>query len=85
MNRNIAEQAICAQTDPELFFPEKGQSDKTRAAKRVCAGCPVRRACLAEALAEEGDLAASHRHGVRGGCSPCDRAGIAQRRRERAA
>ena len=29
------ERALCAQTDPEAFFPEKGGS--TREAKRVCA------------------------------------------------
>ena len=29
--------AVCAQTDPEAFFPEKGGS--TRDAKRICAGC----------------------------------------------
>ena len=28
------EKALCAQTDPEAFFPEKGGS--TREAKRVC-------------------------------------------------
>ena len=28
------DQALCAQTDPEAFFPEKGGS--TREAKRVC-------------------------------------------------
>lgn len=28
------ERALCAQTDPESFFPEKGGS--TREAKRVC-------------------------------------------------
>ena len=28
------ERALCAQTDPEAFFPEKGGS--TREAKRVC-------------------------------------------------
>lgn len=78
MNRNIAEEGICAQVDPDLFFPETGQHDLTRAAKRICAGCPVRRACLAEALAEEGTARASHRHGVRGGCSPRERAAIAQ-------
>ena len=31
------ERALCAQTDPEAFFPEKGGS--TREAKRVCC-CP---------------------------------------------
>lgn len=79
MNRTIAEEAICAQTDPELFFPNKGESDKTRQAIAVCMGCPVRRACLDEALAEEGRAAASHRFGVRGGRSPRQRTRIAQR------
>ncbi|MQA62366.1 MAG: hypothetical protein GEU86_12900 [Actinophytocola sp.] len=40
--------AVCAQTDPELFFPDKGGS--TAAAKRICAGCPVRARCLDYAL-----------------------------------
>jgi hypothetical protein len=33
------ERALCAQTDPEAFFPEKGGS--TRDAKKVCVGCEV--------------------------------------------
>ena len=33
------ERALCAQTDPEAFFPEKGGS--TREAKRICLGCEV--------------------------------------------
>jgi WhiB family redox-sensing transcriptional regulator len=41
-------QALCAQVDPEIFFPEQGGS--TEAAKRVCVGCPVRSECLAWAL-----------------------------------
>lgn len=43
------ELAVCAQTDPELFFPEKGGSP--RDAQRVCASCPVAAECLLEALA----------------------------------
>ncbi len=39
------DQAFCAQTDPEAFFPDKAGS--TREAKRVCSGCEVRAACLA--------------------------------------
>src|SRR3954471_8969858 len=31
------EQALCAETDPEAFFPEKGGS--TREAKKICTGC----------------------------------------------
>ena len=38
------ERGLCAQTDPEAFFPEKGGS--TREAKRVCLTCDVRLECL---------------------------------------
>lgn len=38
------EDALCRQTDPEIFMPEKGGT--TAPAKRVCLACPVRRACL---------------------------------------
>ncbi|MFR9729485.1 WhiB family transcriptional regulator [Saccharopolyspora sp. MS10] len=40
--------ALCAQTDPDAFFPEKGQSG--RLAKRICASCEVREQCLRYAL-----------------------------------
>ncbi len=40
--------ALCAQTDPEAFFPEKGGS--TRDAKRICTSCDVRGECLEYAL-----------------------------------
>lgn len=40
--------ALCAQTDPDAFFPDKGESNK--AAKQVCASCPVRAECLDHAL-----------------------------------
>lgn len=39
---------LCAQTDPESFFPDKGGS--TREAKRTCMACEVRTDCLAYAL-----------------------------------
>jgi WhiB family redox-sensing transcriptional regulator len=55
--------AVCAQVDPELFFPEKGEP--TRAAKTVCAACPVRAACLTAF----GDLP----HGVVAGLSVAER------------
>ena len=54
-----AADALCAQTDPELFFPEKGGA--TWEARRVCAGCPVRAECLDYALAQ------GERHGIWGG------------------
>ena len=60
------EQALCRETDPEAFFPEKGQSPN--AARQVCAGCPVRAECLADALARR-DVA----FGVLGGLTPRER------------
>lgn len=56
---------LCAQTDPEAFFPEKGGS--TREAKRICAGCDVRAECLEYALAHD------ERFGVWGGLSERER------------
>ena len=57
--------ALCAQTDPEAFFPEKGGS--TREAKRICLGCEVRDACLDYALAND------ERFGIWGGLSERER------------
>jgi len=60
--------AVCAQVDPEIFYPDKGES--TLAAKRVCAGCPVRSECLAEALARR------ERFGIWGGLSERERRAV---------
>ena len=57
--------ALCAQTDPEAFFPEKGGS--TREAKRICEGCEVRSECLDYALAND------ERFGIWGGLSERER------------
>lgn len=43
--------AICSQTDPAIFMPEKGGSNKP--AKKICASCPAMVACLAWAVAHE--------------------------------
>ena len=59
------ERALCAQTDPEAFFPEKGGS--TREAKRVCTSCEVRAECLEYALAND------ERFGIWGGLSERER------------
>ncbi len=42
---------ICAQTDPDAFFPENGGSSKP--AKRICMRCPVRVTCLTYSLDTE--------------------------------
>ncbi|MFE6966955.1 WhiB family transcriptional regulator [Agromyces sp. NPDC057679] len=43
--------ARCAETDPEMFFPEKGGS--TAAAKKICSGCEVAPECLQYAIDNE--------------------------------
>ena len=57
--------ALCAETDPEIFYPEKGGS--TYAAKMICRGCVVRAECLEYAL-EHGE-----RFGIWGGLSEQER------------
>ena len=64
--------ALCAQTDPEAFFPEKGGS--TNKAKSICAACPVAAACLDYALANREE------YGVWGGKSEPERRGLLRRR-----
>ena len=65
------ERALCAQTDPEAFFPEKGGSIKE--AKRVCMSCDVRIECLDYALRHE------ERFGIWGGLSERERKRLAER------
>jgi len=65
------ERALCAQTDPEAFFPEKGGS--TRDAKRVCLSCDVRSECLEYALAHD------ERFGIWGGLSERERRRLKRR------
>lgn len=57
--------SLCAQTDPEAFFPEKGGS--TRDAKRICQRCPVIGDCLNAALSRD------ERFGIWGGLSERER------------
>ncbi len=66
------EAALCREVDPELWFPEVGESPHE--AKRICSICPVRAACLADAL---------HRrepHGVWGGLTTNERHDILRER-----
>ena len=65
------ERALCAQTDPEAFFPEKGGS--TREAKKICTGCEVRAECLEYALAND------ERFGIWGGLSERERRRLKRR------
>jgi len=57
--------SLCAQTDPEAFFPEKGGS--TREAKKICGSCEVKTQCLEYALTND------ERFGIWGGLSERER------------
>jgi WhiB family redox-sensing transcriptional regulator len=59
------DRSLCAQTDPEEFFPEKGGT--TRHAKAICAVCPVQAECLDYAIAND------ERFGIFGGLSERER------------
>jgi WhiB family redox-sensing transcriptional regulator len=63
MELSWQERALCAQTDPEAFFP----------AKRVCLSCDVRSECLEYALAHD------ERFGIWGGLSERERRRLKRR------
>jgi WhiB family redox-sensing transcriptional regulator len=63
--------SLCAQTDPEAFFPEKGGS--TRDAKKICVSCEVRAECLEYALEND------ERFGIWGGLSERERRKLRKR------
>ena len=63
--------ALCAQTDPESFFPEQGGS--TRDAKKICTSCEVRSECLEYALSND------ERFGIWGGLSERERRKLRRR------
>lgn len=69
-NEPWMDEGICAQVDPDLWFPEKGS--RTREAKQVCMGCPVQEKCLKYAL-ERGE-----RFGIWGGYSERERSRMAR-------
>lgn len=63
--------ALCATTDPEAFFPEKGAGSKE--AKKVCSSCEVKDECLDYAFKND------ERYGVWGGLSAYEREKLKKR------
>lgn len=57
------DEALCAQTDPDLFFPDVGGTHATEA-RNVCLACPVRLRCMQHAIKENETV------GIWGGLSP---------------
>lgn len=72
-------QAACAGAPVDLFFPDPTRPDArdTEQARAICAGCPVREACLAAGMAEK--------HGVWGGLTSRERRVLRRKQRGEAA
>lgn len=70
--------AACREVDPAVFFlPVGANAADIRAAKQICAGCPVRATCLAGAI-ERGE-----QFGIWGGLTEHERAALPRPRRTR--
>jgi WhiB family redox-sensing transcriptional regulator len=59
--------AACASVRTDVFFPTRGDNDKMRIAKAICAECPVRAECLDYAIRN------AEKFGVWGGLSERER------------
>ena len=72
-----------ADVDAEWFVPAEDGLTHYARGRAVCMRCPVRDACLTDAMSREGNAAAEDRAGLWGGLSPVQRAGLAWVRRKR--
>jgi WhiB family redox-sensing transcriptional regulator len=79
-----AERALCAQADPDAWFPDNGHRELTQIAKRICAHCPVRAHCLEYALSGA-DTWGGIATGIWGGTTPQERDQLRQQRKAVAA
>ena len=67
IKKDFWEGALCAEVDPELFFPLKGKFLDAQNAKRICNRCELKQKCLEYAL-KDPEL-----KGIWGGTSEPDR------------
>lgn len=78
--------AACRGAELGWFIPDDNAVAPSYARGRaLCARCPVREACLTDAMDREGNTAADHRAGLWGGLSPAQRANLAAVRTPRTA
>ncbi len=75
LDPEVLRDAACGEEkDLELFYPDPGDVETERAAKQVCASCPVQQPCLEMALAT-GD-----QHAILGGTTPQERGRLRRHR-----
>lgn len=66
-SQRFSARPVCAETDPDLFFPEQSNAWMAQIARRVCSGCPIKAECLEAAVARREE------HGIWGGTTPKQR------------
>jgi WhiB family redox-sensing transcriptional regulator len=66
----------CTSAAPEVFYPEKEDSEQGDEAKALCAECPIQEDCLEDALVKR------EKFGIWGGKTSRERKRILRRRRE---
>ncbi len=75
--------AACVGQPGHWFFPDIGGPaavSRYGKARRVCAGCPVQRQCLTEAMRLEGWATVDYRAGMWGGKTPVERVELMRRK-----
>lgn len=80
LGRDWRRDAACAEVDPEIFYPLDldPANPAVTAARRVCAGCPVRLDCLLDVMDGEDP---ARRWGITAGLTPDERAAVFAGRR----
>lgn len=78
------DRAICREIGGDMWFPPDSDDPvpvrSSNQARAICAACPVRTACLDDAMAREGNADRSDRAGIWGGLSASQRAALAKAR-----
>lgn len=65
--------ARCAQTDPDMFFPSPGERERANDARSICGRCDVAAECLEFALRTH------EPHGIWGGLTARQRTALVKR------
>lgn len=75
---HFMDRALCAEVDPDLFFPSLETLWKVQAAKKVCGECSVVAECLSYAVTNRYD------DGIYGGTTPSERRELIRRAKGKA-
>lgn len=65
----------CNGLDPEVFYPEEDNADLVEIAKQICNVCPIRVACLEQAISQAEEF------GIWGGLTKSERLTIIHKRK----